>query len=149
MLKRTAFPTPLVGPLPWETAREQPWGALIKFIAGLIVVLAIASIYLWQADTITHIRRDTARIEAERQAIERVNAGLMVQVMQWAAPSYIEQNAIGMQPAPPPRYVLTSPAVTAERAAYARAQTGQRALWRRLTDWISRRPNVAAVLAVW
>jgi hypothetical protein len=132
MLNQTPLPTTsqiILG----AGADQRQLITLIRFVAVLAVVLGLASVYVWQVGVVTEMRNDTLGIEAETAAVERANTALIIQLIQWKSPSYIESKAkeLGMKPAAPPVYIKlpTSDAAGHRQTADANA----RAWWRFMT----------------
>jgi cell division protein FtsL len=147
MLNRSSLTTP---------ALRVNWGALLRgLLAGpnallmqltlvAVVVSLLACIYLWQSSALCDIQNDTQETEQKVTQMERQNVALMLQVVKWNAPAYIEEKARreGMVPGQTPLAMQVPK--QAQLASQASTGTSEVALrWRQM---INRLPRPAAVI---
>jgi hypothetical protein len=109
----------------WRVAR--PVWDLLRFIAIVALLCAIACLYFWQVNTIMTIRKEATDLRNEAQVRERDNAALMLEVAAWNRPEYIKNRAaaIGMAPvAAPAAYVELAPERSKNAASGLSDSTG-------------------------
>jgi hypothetical protein len=126
------------GLLRWRVAR--PAWDLLRFIAIVTLLCAVACFYFWQVSTIVSIRREAADLRTGAHQFERDNAELMLQVAAWNRPEHIKNRAaaIGMAPAAAPSaYVEVAPE---RRENLATGSSGSSGTWWRsvITEWGAR-----------
>lgn len=147
MLNRSSLP-PITAPADWVSWREGllagPVSALLRFLLVLAIISAITCLYVWQASTISAIGYQTDVLQAKVAYLEQQNVELMLQVAQWNAPGYVEDQARqqGLVPGELPVYVEVPDALTTsdqEEVASPRSV----ALWRSLTGWLPQREQAA------
>jgi cell division protein FtsL len=78
----------------------EPISQLLRYILGLMLLCAVACLYLWQTTTVSTIRQHTASLRREAIRLEEENVALMLQVATWDSPARVakEAAALGMVP---------------------------------------------------
>jgi hypothetical protein len=126
------------GLLRWRVAR--PVWDLLRFIAIVALLCAVACLYFWQVSTIVSIRREAADLRIQARQFERDNAELMLQVAAWNRPDHIKNRAAAMGMAPaatPSAYVQVAPE---RRESLAAGPSDNSGTWWRsvITEWGAR-----------
>ncbi len=132
--------------------RAGPISGLLRFIALLLAICALASLYLWQASIVASLQDQVAEFEGRMVILDRENTALMLQVAQWNAPAYIEEEArrLGLREGQAPLRVPLPPVADEASSGGRQDADGhttfilhpssfilrQLALWQRLTGWL-------------
>jgi hypothetical protein len=145
----------------WLTQlRAGPISGLLRFIALLLAICALASLYLWQASIVASLQDQVAEFEGRMVILDRENTALMLQVAWWNAPAYIEEEArrLGLREGQAPLRVPLPPVADEASSGGRQDADGhttfipsllsgqalhpssfilrQLALWQRLTGWL-------------
>jgi hypothetical protein len=114
----------------------SPAFTLLRFLAVIVMLSALACLYFWQLSNIATIRNDTVDLQAQIRDLEHNNAALMLQVAAWNRPDYIQNraNALGLVSAGQPVYMQmpSTPSVAGPAARPAALGSGQAPWWQQL-----------------
>ena len=117
---------------PQQVTSPKSASTLLRFLAILVAISVLTSLYVWQASSISELDHQTAIINAENALLEQTAVELMLELAQWEGPSYIDKATavLGMEDGRPPIYVQQS----APEDALDESLPELRLLWQEITN---------------